>query len=61
MISSETIKTGGWSAFFLLALFMAFGTLMLNSPWYVYFFLLASICVWTMYVVYVCESYATYM
>lgn len=61
MISSETIKTGGWSVFFLLALFMAFGTLMLNSPWYVYFFLLASIRVWTMYVVYVCESYVTYM
>ncbi|EGH14421.1 MULTISPECIES: hypothetical protein [Pseudomonas syringae group] len=61
MINSETIKTGGWSAFFLLALFMAFGTLMLGNNWYIYFFLLASILAWTLYIVYVCESYITYM
>ncbi|WP_250548377.1 hypothetical protein [Pseudomonas congelans] len=61
MINSETIKTGGWSAFFLLALFMAFGTLMLGNNWYIYFFLLTSMLAWTLYIVYVCESYSTYM
>ncbi|MDU8631081.1 MULTISPECIES: hypothetical protein [Pseudomonas syringae group] len=61
MINSETIKTGGWSAFFLLALFMAFGTLMLGNNWYIYFLLFSSMLAWTLYIVYVCESYSTYM
>jgi len=61
MINSETIKTGGWAVFFLLALFMAFGTLMLGNNWYVYFFLLAFMLSWTLYIVYICESYTTYI
>ena len=61
MINSETIKTGGWAAFFLLALFMAFGSLMLGNHWYIYFSLLALMLLWTVYIVYFCESYITYM
>ncbi|WP_095097382.1 hypothetical protein [Pseudomonas sp. Irchel 3A5] len=61
MINSETIKTGGWAAFFLLALFMALGNLALGIRWYAYFILTAPMLAWTLYVIYACESYTTYM
>ncbi|WP_122455670.1 hypothetical protein [Pseudomonas viridiflava] len=61
MMASEAIKTGGWSIFFMIGLFMAFGTFMLGDNWYVYFFLLALLFMWTLYTVYICERFVLYM
>lgn len=60
-MASEAIKTGGWSIFFMIGLFMAFGTFMLGDNWYVYFFLLAMLFIWTLYTVYICERFVLYM
>ena len=60
-MASEAIKTGGWSIFFMIGLFMAFGTFMLGDNWYVYFFLLALLFMWTLYTVYICERFVLYM
>ncbi|MEE4222601.1 hypothetical protein V2I93_15885 [Pseudomonas viridiflava] len=61
MMASEAIKTGGWSIFFMIGLFMAFGKFMLGDNWYVYFFLLALLFMWTLYTVYICERFVLYM
>ncbi|WP_240999078.1 hypothetical protein [Pseudomonas viridiflava] len=61
MMASEAIKTGGWSIFFMIGLFMAFGTFMLGDNWYVYFFILALLFMWTLYTVYICERFVLYM
>lgn len=61
MMASEAIKTGGWSIFFMIGLFMAFGTFMLGDSWYAYFFILALLFIWTLYTVYVCERFVLYM
>ncbi|MEE4688319.1 hypothetical protein V2K55_25765 [Pseudomonas alliivorans] len=61
MMPSEAIKTGGWSIFFMIGLFMAFGKFMLVDSWYVYFFLLALLFIWTLYTVYICERFVLYM
>lgn len=60
-MASEAIKTGGWSIFFMIGLFMAFGKFMLGDNWYVYFFLLALLFMWTLYTVYICERFVLYM
>jgi hypothetical protein len=61
MINSEAIKTVGWSIFFMIGLFMAFGVLILGKNWYLYSFLLALLFIWTLYTVYVCERFVIYM
>ncbi|CAM3509654.1 hypothetical protein BZK31_26615 [Pseudomonas floridensis] len=61
MINSDLIRTAGWSAFFMIALFMAFGTVALGNNWYVYFFVLGLLFLWTLYTVYVCERFVLCM
>lgn len=61
MINSDSLKKSAWLAFFTTAFFTAFGPSKLTCFWYVYFLAVTLMLAWTIYLVYLCEKYTTYM
>lgn len=61
MINSDSLKKNSWLAFFTTVFFMAFGPSKLTYFWYVYFLAATLMLAWTIYLVYLCEKYTTYM
>lgn len=61
MINSDSLKKSSWLAFFTTGFFTAFGPSKLTCFWYVYFLAVTLMLAWTIYLVYLCEKYTTYM
>ncbi|MCH5655184.1 hypothetical protein [Pseudomonas syringae] len=61
MINSDSLKKSSWLAFFTTVFFIAFGPSKLTYFWHVYFLAVTLLFAWTIYLVYLCEKYTTYM
>lgn len=61
MINADTIKKGSWLVFFSIVFLSALGPSNLDYYWWVYCFFCALFFVWTLYLVYLCESYVVYL
>lgn len=61
MISAESLRKSGWLAFLVIVLFMALGPSKLPYYWSAYFFGIALMLAWTLYLIYLCEKYTAYM
>ncbi|WP_460408620.1 hypothetical protein [Pseudomonas amygdali] len=61
MINSDSLRKSSWLAFFTTGFFTAFGPSKLTCFWYVYFLPVTLMLAWTIYLVYLCEKYTTYM
>ena len=61
MINSDTIKKGSWLVFFSVVFLSALGPSNIEYYWWAYWFFCASFFVWTLYLVYWCESYVVYL
>ncbi|PBP65670.1 hypothetical protein CCL21_21985 [Pseudomonas syringae] len=61
MINSDSLRKSSWLGFFTTGFFTAFGPSELTCFWYVYFLAVTLMLAWTIYLVYLCEKYTTYM